>query len=130
MSCYCDYDYAEYPTFYEEKMVTARRDHRCCECLGAIAKGERYERKSGKWEGQVQTYKTCQRCLDFEAHIKAHIPCFRLCSIGDLIEEAVECLRDYRREAPSLLFGAYRRDIQRSRNAAAIRAAQADLKPS
>ena len=125
MSCYCDYDYSEMPTFYEEVIVTARREHRCCECFGAIARGERYQRASGKWEGEVKTYKTCQKCLDFEANIRAHIPCFRRCALGELIDDAVETLRDYRKEAPSLLFGAYRRDILRRRNATALRAARA-----
>ncbi|RQM44552.1 hypothetical protein EHZ19_28295 [Paraburkholderia bannensis] len=124
MSCYCDYDYSEFPTLYAESTVKARREHRCCECLGVIKTGESYQRRSGKWEGQFRSFKTCQRCVDFEANIKAHIPCFRVCSIGDLIEDAVECLRDYREEASTLLFGAYRRDILRRRNATAIRAAR------
>ncbi|MEX3914823.1 hypothetical protein AB4Y43_01060 [Paraburkholderia sp. BR10872] len=124
MSCYCDIDYDELPTFYTESMVKARREHRCCECLGTISRGENYQRRSGKWEGRFECFKTCQRCIDFEANVKAHIPCFRVCSIGELIAEAVECLREYREEAPSLLFGAYRRDIMRRRNATALRAAR------
>jgi len=113
------------PAFYEEVIVTARREHRCCECFGVIARGERYQRASGKWEGKFETYKTCQKCLDFEVNIKAHIPCFRRCAFGELIDDAVEMLRDYRKEAPSLLFGAYRREILRRRNADALRAARA-----
>lgn len=124
MSCYCDYDYSEMPVCYEEATVKARREHRCCECLGRIAKGESYQRKSGKWEGQFQSFKTCKRCIDFEANVKAHVPCFRACSIGNLIEEAIDCLREYREDASSLLFGAYRRDIMRRRNATAIRSAR------
>jgi hypothetical protein len=116
MSCYCDFD--EGPEFFSTTSPVARRKHVCCECRGTINPGERYERSSGKWDGVFQVFKTCQRCVDFEQNITAHIPCFRRCSFGELISDAIDCLRDYKQDASALLFGAYRRLIEARRNVA------------
>jgi hypothetical protein len=45
-------------------MVRARKAHRCCECGDVIAIGATYERTSGKWEGDVSTFKTCAACVE------------------------------------------------------------------
>lgn len=50
--------------FSAKSEVTARKDHRCCECGDVISKGTRYERTVGKWERKVQTFKTCLPCAE------------------------------------------------------------------
>lgn len=45
----------------------ARKPHRCEECPGTIAKGEQYERVSGKWEGFIFRYAMCGRCSEMWA---------------------------------------------------------------
>ncbi len=40
----------------------ARKQHRCCECHGAIMPGEQYEKITGIWNGEPETYKTCAVC--------------------------------------------------------------------
>ena len=107
-ACYCE-DYEE-PSFYVDVMRKAIKQHRCHECKGAIHKCEVYQSVTGKWDGDILTYKTCQRCLDLLNYVKAHIPC--VCwsfqnMRGDLLNAAME----YADEAPGLLFGAYRREI-------------------
>ena len=57
---YCD-DF-EYPVFYDEKKVRAKKDHKCCECGGAILKGEVYKYISGLWGRRFESYKTCPDC--------------------------------------------------------------------
>lgn len=52
------------PEFCTVADVRARKPHQCCECRDEIAKGEIYERQSGKWSGDLATYKTCLTCRD------------------------------------------------------------------
>ena len=59
----CDYDF-EYPEFYNSKIVTARKIHFCTECGYKIKEGQKYENASGKWDGRISTFKTCNFCLD------------------------------------------------------------------
>lgn len=66
MSCSCVYvddgDY-ERPEFVDERVVEARKKHVCTECRREIVPGEKYERASGKWDGCIETYKTCMDCI-------------------------------------------------------------------
>ena len=57
----CDYDP---PEFSDTAWPKARKIHICCECGYAIPKGEKYERVSGKWDGEMNVFKTCERCAD------------------------------------------------------------------
>lgn len=57
--------------FYTETWPKARKDHKCCECNQPITKGEHYRRVFGKWEGEIDTFSTCQRCLDLTDRIRA-----------------------------------------------------------
>jgi len=50
------------PDFFTETAPRARKTHRCCECHKEIAVGERYQRVSGKWDGDVQSFKICEPC--------------------------------------------------------------------
>ena len=61
MSCYCDH---EWPKFYIEKTVKARKQHTCCECDRTINRGEQYESITGLWDGDIKRYKTCEQCSD------------------------------------------------------------------
>lgn len=48
--------------FYNEKIVTARTEHKC-ECCGkTIAVGEKYCRQNGKWEGDFFSRAYCITC--------------------------------------------------------------------
>ena len=52
----------ELPTCWKTSMPTARLRHRCCECNGVIEPGERYHLDSGVWDGEGQSFKTCDEC--------------------------------------------------------------------
>lgn len=52
----------EAPEFFNQKIVKARKQYRCCECRQIIPQGEVYERTSGKWNAEIMTYKTCKIC--------------------------------------------------------------------
>lgn len=47
----------------ENKLVTARKEHVCCECRGKIKKGDKYELFTGIGDGNIERYKTCEDCL-------------------------------------------------------------------
>lgn len=108
MECFCDY---EAPTFYNKKTPKANRLHCCEECGGAIKAGEQYEYVAGHWDGSFGAFKTCQRCLNLREYVKAHVPCF-CWAHGNMIEDAINTAEGWNREAPGLLFGAYRLQIK------------------
>ena len=56
----CDAD-SEAPEFYQEKKVTARKEHKCSECGATIKPGDKYIRVVGKWYDFME-YKTCMDC--------------------------------------------------------------------
>jgi len=58
-SCQCD---GERPDLYEERVIKARKDHRCYECSGVIPKGEHYNRAKGMWDGEFSSFATCGDC--------------------------------------------------------------------
>lgn len=41
----------------------SRKTHKCYECGKEILPGEKYERSSGVWDGDFNTFKTCADCL-------------------------------------------------------------------
>ena len=64
-NCVCAVDDYDAPEFITQKFVTARKDHKCCECNRMIRPGERYESSSGKWpmETGINTFRTCLGCM-------------------------------------------------------------------
>ena len=50
-------------TMLYEKIVTARKEHKCHECRGKIEKGSQYLIETYVWEGEVDRHKTCLDCL-------------------------------------------------------------------
>lgn len=112
MSCYCEY---EPSSVYVAKMHTARKQHKCDECCRIILVGERYERVFGVWDGEVDRYKTCPRCLALRNHAKENIKC--LCwSHGNMIEDCIEAIKEYAHELPGMLFKAYRMQVLIKKN--------------
>lgn len=61
---YCDYDA---PAFYSAINRVARKEHKCCECKTPIHRGEKYVECTGKWEGDVETFRQhvdcCAACM-------------------------------------------------------------------
>ncbi|MDO8598039.1 MAG: hypothetical protein Q7R45_15630 [Sulfuricaulis sp.] len=50
--------------FYKSSKSRARKEYRCCECNGVIAKGDTYERATGKFDGILFAEKTCLLCTE------------------------------------------------------------------
>lgn len=59
--CSCVLDCSD--GFSQEKLVKARKQHRCCECGDIIKKGEEYQVASGCWDGSWDRFKTCAFCV-------------------------------------------------------------------
>ena len=55
---------------YDEKEVTARKRHKCCECDGWIEPGEKYLSCHGLWEGMWQNFKVCKDCDELRDKLK------------------------------------------------------------
>lgn len=125
--CYCDYDPAE---FYRAEIRTARKMHKCEECAGSILPGDRYESAIGKWDGRVDTFKTCERCVDIRQWVKNNVPC--LCwAHGDTMDACREAVDEASWRAPTetvgLRFGFLRRVVARDKFNAQRRSARAAL---
>ena len=50
-------------SLFKSKIVTARKEHQCCECHRKIMLGEEYENVNGKWDFGFETDKTCLDCV-------------------------------------------------------------------
>lgn len=52
----------DYPEFVNVTTPKARKKYRCHECGQAIEAGVQYVSISGKWDGEVSTFKSCTEC--------------------------------------------------------------------
>lgn len=50
--------------FDTSSKVKARKLHRCCECYGAINRGDTYEKVFVVQDGDASNFKTCQKCAE------------------------------------------------------------------
>lgn len=57
------------PTLYECRIVTARKQHKCSECLRIISVGEQYEYVKGLWDGCFSKFCTCNDCTSMRDEI-------------------------------------------------------------
>lgn len=55
----------DHPDFYDEKFVTARKPHKCCETGRMIQPGEHYWRIVGKWDGDLSTFAQSEAAYHF-----------------------------------------------------------------
>lgn len=53
---------SEAPSVFRQITRTARKEHRCCECLRPILAGTKYTYSSGIWDGEPGDYKQCINC--------------------------------------------------------------------
>lgn len=70
--CYCDFGQ---PEFFRQSQPFARITHRCVECDRTIAVGERYIYSTGKWDGQITSYRRCLHC-EAVAEALREMPCY------------------------------------------------------
>jgi hypothetical protein len=75
--------------FIREKIVVARKKHRCSECGREIHIGEKYEYAFGVWNCDSNVYKTCSDCLS----IRFVFLCYGWC-YGQIWELTYEMLGD------------------------------------
>jgi len=87
ISCDCSVDVDECAEFYCESFPKAKKEHICCECRGIIPKGSSYEKVTGKWNGEISTYKTCIPCTRIRNHYCSHG--FYFTGLRDQIRECI-----------------------------------------
>jgi hypothetical protein len=75
----------ESPEFYNWEFPKARKEYKCGECRRTITKGQQYERYTAKFDGEMQSEKTCMDC----SHIRKAFTCEGSASppFGDLWHE-------------------------------------------
>jgi hypothetical protein len=87
--CACDYDdWEEYP-IVKNKVVTARKEYRCEECRGVIARGDQYKRFDQLCAGYGwETFRVCQPCIDGPvAFIEKNCGCVPWLGVLEHLEE-------------------------------------------
>jgi hypothetical protein len=62
--CGVGYEAEGYHEFFEARIVTARKQHVCCECRKAIRIRDKYEYTAMKYDGDFSSSKTCLPCAD------------------------------------------------------------------
>ena len=88
--CSCDYDP---PSVFSKVLPTAKKQHRCEECGGAIDPGQIYERVFGVWDGYASTFKTCMHCVELREFMETISDCF--CpTYGNLVQEALDEIQE------------------------------------
>lgn len=90
LSCECDY--SDGPSVFREKIVKARKEHKCSECGGPINKGDEYEYTFGVWDGDAMSFHTCEKCSDLRASLQALGFCTEY---GNLLNEHAEYKSEY-----------------------------------
>jgi len=68
LSCSCDFD--EPPKVFSQRIVKAKKPHKCCECRKEIKPGDTYEYTFGVWGGDAAAYKTCEPCADLRESLQ------------------------------------------------------------
>jgi hypothetical protein len=109
MECFCDYDQ---PEFYRTARPRARKSYKCYECGAPIQPGESYRYDVAKWEGEVDTFKTCGDCSSLEQWVRNNVPC--VCwAHGNMLEDLRNDVEAACERAPKetvgLFFGFLRR---------------------
>ena len=115
--CECDYD-GDAPEFCNVAFVRARKEHRCYECSGKIAPGEKYRRVVGKWNGDLETYRECGLCNELRQWAEISVPCFCANTFGTLHERVRAMVADVSPKIPGFFMEYGRRMIRIRRNGA------------
>lgn len=61
-SCKVNCDVDDYSTMLSDKIVKARKFHKCGECCRAIEPGEKYRREVTLYDGRIDSCVTCLDC--------------------------------------------------------------------
>ncbi len=83
--CISSYD-GEQATFYQERIVKARKPHTCYECRETIPIGARYEYVCGRWDDFAH-YHFCLTCAEIGTALT--------CDGGRLFGQLWEDIHDY-----------------------------------
>jgi len=61
------------PKYVRTTNPTAHKSHECCECLGTINVGEKYEYVTGLWGTKHDWFRTCLDCTLVRARFSRYI---------------------------------------------------------
>jgi hypothetical protein len=97
----CRIDDCERSTVSTNAWVKARKPHACVECGRTIQPSETYRRDTNLYEGNWDTYKTCQHCVVGQRWLASN------CG-GWVFEVVGEELVEHAKEYPAIGFGLLR----------------------
>ena len=88
------------PEFYNTAETKAKKVHKCYECSAPINIGETYLSCTGKWDGEVNTFKQHLLCADACEFIRDNFNGGDCIGFGDLFEHAHEFSKQYDKKSP------------------------------
>lgn len=92
--------HCDLPEFYDWSEPVARKVHRCCECDALINKGEKHFHASGKWGGEVSSFRQHLLCMEACMFIRDELNGGDCICFGELREWADESMYSYDRRSP------------------------------
>lgn len=78
------------PEFLKENIKKARKVHRCCECGREISMGEKYRYSVGKWNGEIEFYRTCYHCMQAHEFLIAQCGGFVFTCVAEDLREHID----------------------------------------
>ena len=87
-SCEIDMDVSDFSEILFEKIVKARKEHRCHECYTTIKCGDEYYKEKSLYDGTISTHKTCMDCKSIRDNM--------VCSFywGEIMEAVRDGIQD------------------------------------
>lgn len=88
-SCAVPADNNEQPDFCVERdLLKSRKNYQCYECRDRINIGDRYNKITGKWDGTMDTFRTCSDCVSVKNVFYSAGYCF-----GNIWDDLYDFLR-------------------------------------
>ncbi len=76
----------EIAEFYNWSEPVARKEHRCCECSAPIRMGEKHFVATGKWDGQLSTFRQHLLCCETSMYVRDKLNGGECICFGGLVE--------------------------------------------
>ncbi|MCA3700603.1 MAG: hypothetical protein IOB84_12575 [Brevundimonas sp.] len=93
---------------YRRESRRSRTPRTCFECAAAIPPGTPHEVAAGLWDGEWDTFRTCQRCIALREHVIGTVPDACLMH-GSMIDDCRSAIRELGPHPDGVVFGYLRR---------------------
>jgi hypothetical protein len=93
---------------YRRETRRSRKEHRCLECGATIPAGTPHEVATGLWDGEWDSFRTCERCVALRDHVRRTVPDACLMH-GNMLDDCRTAMEEAHDLPPGARFGYARR---------------------